>query len=221
MFYLDEAKAVLADEKATQEIVDNAFDRLAQVMWKLEFYKGDKTLLQDLVNKIDALNKADYSEVSWNAMLPVLTEAKDVLADENAMQNEVEETYTDLIKAFLELRLKPNKDLLAELIKQAEALNQANYTEASWQAMVKALENAKNALENEEAGYAVVEEAIANLQESIEGLKEKEEKPLQSGDTVKDSTVKTGDAKEINQITAIMLLAGAAVTLLKRKKIEE
>lgn len=218
---LDEAKAILADEKATQEIVDNAFDRLAQVMWKLEFYKGDKTLLQDLVNKIDALNKADYSEVSWNAMLPVLTEAKDVLADENAMQNEVEETYTDLIKAFLELRLKPNKDLLAELIKQAEALNQANYTEASWQAMVKALENAKNALENEEAGYAVVEEAIANLQESIEGLKEKEEKPLQSGDTVKDSTVKTGDAKEINQITAIMLLAGAAVTLLKRKKIEE
>mgnify|MGYP000828889453 CR=1 FL=1 len=50
-------------------------------MWKLEFYKGDKTLLQDLVNKIDALNRADYSEGSWNAMLPVLTEAKDVLAD--------------------------------------------------------------------------------------------------------------------------------------------
>ena len=30
--------------------------------------------------------------------------------------------------------------------------------------------------------------------------------PLQSGDTVKDSTVKTGDTKGINQITAVMLL---------------
>ena len=216
---LDEAKTVLADEEAAQEAVDNAFDRLAQVMWKLEFYKGDKTLLQDLVNKIDALNRADYSEGSWNAMLPVLTEAKDVLADENAMQNEVEESYIKLIKAFLELRLKPNKELLAELIKEAEGLNQANYSEASWQVMVKALENAKNTLVKEEVGYAEVEEAIANLQESIEGLKEK--MPLQSGDTVKDSTVKTGDTKGINQITAVMLLAGAAVTLLKRKKIEE
>ena len=216
---LDEAKTVLADEEAAQEAVDNAFDRLAQVMWKLEFYKGDKTLLQDLVNKIDALNRADYSEGSWNAMLPVLTEAKDVLADENAMQNEVEESYTKLIKAFLELRLKPNKELLAELIKEAEGLNQTNYSEASWQVMVKALENAKNTLVKEEVGYAEVEEAIANLQESIEGLKEK--MPLQSGDTVKDSTVKTGDTKGINQITAVMLLAGAAVTLLKRKKIEE
>ncbi len=192
-------------------------------MHMLEFFKGNKTDLDKLATQIEALNQADYSEVSWNVMLPVLNEAKSVLDDENAMQEEVNEAYTKLIKAFLELRLKPNKDLLASLIKEVEALNKANYTEASWQAVMKTLENGKAVLANEEAGYAAVEEAIANLQESINGLKGKVEVPVNPGgkDDVKGSTVKTGDSRNMNQLAAVVLLAGAAVTLLKRKKIDE
>ena len=34
------------DGKATQEEVDTAFNRLANAMWKLEFYKGNKAQLQ-------------------------------------------------------------------------------------------------------------------------------------------------------------------------------
>lgn len=42
-------------------------------------------------------------------------------------------THDKLVKAFLQLRLRPNKDLLQELIEQAEKLDQILYTDNSWQ----------------------------------------------------------------------------------------
>ena len=43
---LQEAKEILADKTASQEDVGASFDRLASVMQKLEFFKGDKTALK-------------------------------------------------------------------------------------------------------------------------------------------------------------------------------
>lgn len=39
-----------------------------------------------------------------------------IAAKEDATQEEVDSAYGALIKAYLDLRLKPNKDLLQELI---------------------------------------------------------------------------------------------------------
>ena len=219
---LANAKAVMENNEATQSQVDNAFDRLANAMHMLEFYKGNKTDLNKLVSQIEGLNPADYSETSWNAMLPVLNGAKDVIADENAMQEEVNESYTKLIKAFLELRLKPNKDLLEDLINQANQLKAANYTARSWQALQKEVENANKVLANPEADYATVERAIESLKGSMEGLEAKEETPVTPGDTGgKGNAIKTGDSNNMSQLGAVMLLAGAAVAVLRRKKVEE
>ncbi|WP_162207562.1 family 20 glycosylhydrolase [Thomasclavelia cocleata] len=214
---LTNAKAVLDDANATQEQADTAFDRLANVMHMLEFFKGNKTDLDKLVTQIEGLNQADYSEVSWNAMLPVLDEAKDVLANENAMQEEVNEAYTELIKAFLELRLKPNKDLLQELINKANGLNAANYTAKSWQALQKEVEKASELLADPKADYATVEKAIESLKGSIEALEEKTPEVLDG----KENAIKTGDSSNMSQLGVVMLLAGAAVVTLRRRKIEE
>ena len=215
---LDEAKTVLADEEAAQEAVDNAFDRLAQVMWKLEFYKGDKTLLQDLVNKIDALNRADYSEGSWNAMLPVLDKANDVLADENAMQDEVDGVYTELVKAFLDLRLKPNKDLLNDLINKANGLSAANYSAESWAVVTDALNEAKAVLEDSEASQEQVDNAKDVLAKAMAGLEEVEtNNPVKAGDTT--ASVATGDTFTIMPIVSIgMLSALTALSQINKKK---
>ena len=219
---LANAKVVMENNEATQSQVDNAFDRLANAMHMLEFYKGNKTDLNKLVSQIEGLNPADYSETSWNAMLPVLNGAKDVIADENAMQEEVNESYTKLIKAFLELRLKPNKDLLEDLINQVNQLKAANYTARSWQALQKEVENANKVLANPEADYATVERAIESLKGSMEGLEAKEETPVTPGDTGgKGNAIKTGDSNNMSQLGAVMLLAGAAVAVLRRKKVEE
>ena len=214
---LANAKAVLDDANATQEQADTAFDSLANAMHMLEFFKGNKTDLDKLVTQIESLNRADYSEVSWNAMLPVLDEAKDVLANENAMQEEVNETYTELIKAFLELRLKPNKDLLQELINKANGLNAADYTAKSWQALQKEVEKASKVVADPKADYETVEKAIESLKGSIEALEEKTPEVLDG----KENAIKTGDSNNMSQLGVVMLLAGAAVVTLRRKKIEE
>lgn len=65
-------------------------------------------------------------------MLPAFEKAKEVLFDENTMQDEIIKTQEVLIKACLNLRLIPNKDLLNDLIKQAESLKQENYSKVSW-----------------------------------------------------------------------------------------
>ena len=48
---LAEAKEILVSSTVTQEQVDVSFDRLSSIMQRLEFYKGDKTLLQEFINK--------------------------------------------------------------------------------------------------------------------------------------------------------------------------
>ena len=77
--------------------------------------------------------------------------ANKVVADENALGKEVTKAYEDLLKSFLELRLKPSKEKLEELINKAESVDRDNYTEKSLKALDKALANAKEVFLDEEA----------------------------------------------------------------------
>ncbi|WP_305116187.1 glycoside hydrolase family 3 protein, partial [Thomasclavelia cocleata] len=96
---LENAQTVYANARATQEEIDDAFTRLASVMHMLEFFKGNKELLQKQVDQINGLESNKYIESSWNAMLPVLAKANEVLGNENAMQEEVDEVYSELVRA--------------------------------------------------------------------------------------------------------------------------
>ena len=100
---IEEFNAALANARevyansTNQNEIDEAFDRLASVMHMLEFYKGNKELLQKQVDQINGLESNKYIESSWNAMLPVLAKANEVLGNENAMQEEVDEVYSELV----------------------------------------------------------------------------------------------------------------------------
>ncbi|MEI3327480.1 MAG: alpha-L-fucosidase [Thomasclavelia sp.] len=160
---LANAKEVYDNTKATQVEVNNAFDRLANAMHMLEFFKGDKTALQKQVDMINGLEADKYIESRWNAMLSALDKANDVLGNENAMQEEIDEAYIELVKAFLDLRLKPNKDLLSALINKVNGLNEANYTVASWEVMNEALNDAIVVLEDPDATQIEVDAAYEAL----------------------------------------------------------
>ncbi|WP_161635114.1 discoidin domain-containing protein [Thomasclavelia saccharogumia] len=211
---LANAKTVYDDVKATQEEVDNAFDRLANVMHMLQFFKGDKTALQKLVDQINGLETSKYIESTWNAMVPALDRANDVLANVNAMQEEVDEVYTELVKAFLDLRLKPNKDLLQELINKANGLNAASYSAKTWDVVANALEEAVNVLNDSEASQVQVDNAKDVLTKAIAGL--------QTVNTVKSSdtttSVKTGDNGLIGIFASLSILSFAGLSLLRRKE---
>ena len=211
---LENAKAVYSNGQATQVEVDSAFDRLANVMQMLEFYKGDKTALQKQVDQINGLDESKYIESSWNAMLPVLEKANDVLADENAMQDEVDEVYTELVKAFLDLRLKPNKDLLQELINKANSLNAANYSAKSWAVVANALNEANAILEDPEASQEQIDNAKDVLTKGLDGLVVNE-----TSVSEKVISIKTGDDTLIGLFAGLSLLS--IITALSGQKKEE
>ncbi|WP_279007129.1 family 20 glycosylhydrolase, partial [Thomasclavelia cocleata] len=72
---LEEARAILANDNATQEEVDASFARLSVAMHMLEFLKGDKAELQDLVDSTAELVEGNYTEESWSVLQDALTNA--------------------------------------------------------------------------------------------------------------------------------------------------
>lgn len=220
---LENAETVFAKNNASQEEVDKAFDRLARVMQMLEFYKGDKASLQKMMDQIANLTASDFTDSSWSALQAVLPRVNEVLANENAMQPETDEVYGQLVKAFINLRLKPNKDLLEELINQANRLNKANYTAASWQLVEKELNKANNVYNDPEATEIEVNDAKNGLIRAIAGLVENKVANNQSvkpGDTAVN-TAKTGDG-----ISTMFPIAGLLISVViiygskKRNKLD-
>ncbi|MEY8675492.1 glycoside hydrolase family 3 N-terminal domain-containing protein [Thomasclavelia cocleata] len=222
---LENAQTVYANARATQEEIDDAFTRLASVMHMLEFFKGNKELLQKQVDQINGLESDKYIESSWNAMLPVLEKANEVLGNENAMQEEVDEVYSELVRAFVNLRLKPNKDLLADLINKANGLNRANYTSESLKAVDAEVAKATAVLNNSEATKEEVESAQIALQSVLDKLVTKDVSNVQvpSSDVKvvnngESSALKTGDNSMVVPFAFTGLLAFASGVIVFKKK---
>ena len=154
-----------------------------------------------------------------------LNEANVVLKDENAVQVEVDSAYNELVKAYLDLRLKPNKDLLEDLINQASGLNVANYTKASFDGLTKALNEAKAVFENPNATQKEINNAKAILEKAIAGLQANPSTPSNVDSTVKtpvnsgDTTsVKTGDDALVGTLAGLALLSIAGAKVLRKKE---
>ena len=220
----DEANTVYNDISATQEEVNNAFDRLASVMQKLEFYKGNKSALEAFIDDVTGLEdyKDKYTPGSWAVFEKELDEAIIVYEDVNATQEEVDSAYNELVKAYLDLRLKPNKDLLEDLINQASGLNVANYTKASFDGLTKALDEAKIVFENPNATQVEVDSAKDVLAKALAGLQtvtadNTVKTPVSNGDTT--VSVKTGDESLAGMLAGLALLSVDGYTVLRKKKI--
>ena len=231
---LEEAKAILEDATADQETVDASFDRLATAIQMLDFIKGDKAALRSFITKVENAVEEEYTPATWTAFAAALETGNTVLADENAMQEEVDNAYTNLVKAYLNLRLVPNKDKLEDLINQTKALVAANYTADTWENVSNALVLAENVMSNENATSEEVTNAETVLTKAVEGLVVSNtpvtpstpavdntvdsavKTPVSSGDTT--ASVKTGDESLTGLFGGITLLSLAGAVLLKRKE---
>lgn len=167
---LDEAKAILADEEATQEVIDASVDRLTKAIESLSFENTDKGALTDLIEDIMNLNSENYTEESWNALKDKLEIAKEVLLNENATEEEVSKAYDELFKAFSELKVKPSKERLEALINKAEGYKKKDYTKESFEVLSEKLKAAKKILKDKNATEADILKAEIELQKAIDQL---------------------------------------------------
>ena len=132
------------------------------------------------------------------------------------MQPEVNEAYTNLVTAFLNLRLIPDKSLLEELINQANELNSANYTKASFDGLTKALNEAKVVFDNPNATQKEVDNAKATLEKAIAELQTVTiDSTVNNGDT---TSVKTGDDASLIVLMSLAGLSALGLVYSKKKR---
>lgn len=99
---LDHAMDVYAQDSVTQKEIDETTTALKKAQAALQV-ELQKTALQELIKKVESLNKADYTIASWNNLQVALQEAKTVLAQATD-QKQVDQAYTQLAQALEQLK---------------------------------------------------------------------------------------------------------------------
>ena len=144
------------------------------------------------------------------------------------MQDEVNDAYDGLAKAYFGLRLVPNKDMLNELINKANGLNAANYSASTWSVLSEALEKANMAMANENASQEEVDAAYETLNSAIVGLTTDSEMTnstvdesitngiVKAGDTT--AGIKTGDSVDLEYSLVSLALASMLLVINKKRK---
>ena len=235
---LAEAKAVLDDSKAPQEEVNTAWNNLLEGIWGLGITQGDKTMLEQLIARAEAMDESKYVETYWPQLVEALEAAKAVYEDGDALEEDVQPAAEALLNAILAQRFKADKSNLEDLIAKAESIDLSKYTEESVAVFQAAFKAANAVLADEslsEDDQDVVDNAVSELNAAIENLSANTDdtsKPDDGND--KDDSSKPDDGKENTSSTpsdpsetgdmtpyalaaAVVALSAAAMLVLKRK----
>ena len=184
------------------------------------------------VGELKAVLYAEVDEIS-------VCDGDIVLTDDSLLET----GYTVMLKASnvvienMPIRLSADKQELDEIVAQAGALNENDYTSESWNALSNALAGAKEILEGNPT-QEEVDAAVNALQEAIKGLEavnkgedpttpEDPGKPAGGDDTDKpaekepdkgQSAVETGNFTDIRLFAGMMFVSLAAVCCLGYRK---
>lgn len=162
---LQEAKAVLQSEAATQQEANDAWLNLTHAIHLLEF-KADKTALQQLVQQAEAIHQNNLKPgAAKEEFIQALEEAKAILESETALNPSIEAAYQRLEAAMAALEGKEvNTALLQFLVDQTKDVNLDLYggSDAEKQTFLQALEAAMAVL-NDPQDQDQVDQAVESL----------------------------------------------------------
>lgn len=169
---------VLANESATQEEVDSAYKNLSQSISSLE--KVKEVNKQDLIVLYDStasLNPDDYTEKSYNDFILAKSDAKSVIDNPKATDDEVNKAQQSLQQAIdsLEKVVIADKTKLIELYDSTASLNPNDYTEESWNSFIIVKADAKSVIDNPNATQEEADSINQLLLEKVENLEKKAE----------------------------------------------
>jgi hypothetical protein len=166
---LDSATALLATGTATPAEVQAATDEILSALSNYFFEKGDKTGLTSLVEAINALDGSLYTPDSVAALLAAIDAAEAVLADNNALAEDISEAYDDLVNATGNLVLQANKAALTSAITRANQIlaDSSRYVTASLVELQAALPAAVAAYDDANASQSAVDARVSALNAAL------------------------------------------------------
>ena len=216
------------DTTTVETTLRNAIDALKDA--------ADITNLSGLIEKVQKLNKADYTVDSWNNLEAAYNKALEVLENTTATQEQVDKACDDLdraINALVKAPIVADKTELLKAIEAAKDLVEKDYTSESWKTLQDALDAANKVVANKDATQEEIDAAVDAINDAIDKLEAKPvepEKPIEPEkpmDPVKPAKpnqpakpgVATGDNANFMAI-GTLLVAATGIALLKKKKKE-
>ena len=165
------ARAEAGDPALTQEEVDQSVEDLIEIVQYLSF-TGNKDELEKVITAAKEMEAEldKYLEKGQAEFLAALETAENVMADGDALQEEINDVMLQLVKGMADLRLRPDKSLLEGLLKEANGKNKESYTEESYQNLLSAISVADAAYSNLEADQEEVDGAAELLRAAIDSL---------------------------------------------------
>lgn len=229
------AQRVLHDEAATAydvalalANVQDAIDALVNVTPVPEV---NKKALETAIKDAEAKDINLYTAQSVSAMQDALKQANIVFADQNATQKQVDDACKALVDAIKGLSLKEevkaDKTALMKQLTMALTFHKVNYTEESFQELIKAIALAQNVLENENATQEEIDAAYAALDQAMNGLvpvqhiEQNPDKETDQGtnkNPEKGDSVDSGDHTDLNTLLFLAVLSGGIVVFANKKR---
>ncbi|HAP3843559.1 TPA: DUF5110 domain-containing protein [Enterococcus faecalis] len=176
------AQKVFAQEKVTQEEIDQATKTLREAIAQLKEQPVavDKETLKEQIAQARGRKPEEgyqFTKETEKQLQEAIQAAEAIVAKETATKEEVSAALNALETAMAQLKEVPlvNKDQLQEVVKRAQQVTPSEghqFTASSLQDLQKALLAAKNTLENPAANQKMIDEAVAELTSAIDGLQE-------------------------------------------------
>ena len=177
---LIEANGVIANENATVGDVAQAYTKLLNAHAKLE-KKADKTELQEVINKAEALDNSKYTEETYALVLEKLAIAKEVMGNDDASSESVKAAIAALNNAIDNLKevddgeddkVEADKSSLYEAIVKGQGIQENDYTSESFKNLKAKLDEAISVHAKENATQEEVDAVTSELLAAIDALVE-------------------------------------------------
>ena len=198
---MDLAKAIIDHEEVTQEEVNNILNELNLSIKKLEkvsIEEIDTTSLQNLVNLVENIDLTLYRGKGQSEFNDALLSARKVLESPESNEDVIE-AIKNLSRAYLDLRLLPDKELVNQLIKfieEVKVMNIDRYTKDTKDSILKVVEKANNILLNSNMTEEEVLEVIKDI-DSIMLVMAGEDESINdnNGDNI-DNSIENGNNED-------------------------
>lgn len=201
---LTAARDVYDNDRATQKETDNAVSILDQAIQKLEkaAVKADKKKLKEVLALATGLKEETYTKESYEAVKKAVANAEKLMADESALQSDVDAAVKKLRTALAGLETVSeivDKSALEALAETLKGVKKDGYTADSWKVFEEAFHHVQKVLKDENASAEDVFKAYEQLQKAYGGLKiEEVKKDPEQEDQKKEDNKKEDNKKEEN-----------------------
>lgn len=235
---LTAAIEVRDDAYALQERIDATYQTLLTAKNNLKkdpVQEVDKQLLREMVELVKSVVEKEalyLQDERWNIMITALEEAEAMLANEAITQSEINAMVLTLSDAYTNIRLLPDEALLQQLtsfMNIVKSMNRTQYSSEHLAFIDRVYEEVtqfalRQEINQEEETYITTQmmEAlnIIEHEKQVELAKEAPQQPQskENSNLHKTNYVKTGDSSNYMGLCMNVMMAGAFVFVMKKRK---